>query len=168
MEVINVRGQLTLEKTAVQVTFLWEELILLSQNEPRTSEEGAHYQQLESQLAYEYSKAMNKADDNSRQVRVVHEATDGWPCCISVVQLLVGDRDRRQLVCYWRSSSADFLPSDLGFLARVGLKYEVDELVCFMASLHIELMKHPDPPATKVKCDRCKGMFISGGIHVCV
>jgi hypothetical protein len=173
VEVINVRGQLTLEDTCVQYTIYKEDFEALSRNAPRDTAEFTHYRSLMDALETEVEKA-GGTENNSRQLRVVHEATDGWPCCISVVQLLAGNRNPRQLVCYWRSSSADFLRSDLGFLAEVALRYDCDEIVCFAASFHVELMKHPDPPVTTNvvqarPCSKCGTMILlnTGSVHLC-
>jgi len=174
MDIINVRGQLTLEDTCVQYTIYKEHFELLAQNEPRNDNELQHYLQLAEQL-YDVLDTDKGTEDNSRQLRVVHEKTDGWPCCIVTIQLLAGQRDPRQLVCYWRSSSADFLPSDLGFLARVALEHDCDEIVCFAASLHVELMEHPDPPqvgrkviSRALNCAQCgKENLPYGGVHIC-
>lgn len=176
MQLIDVDGQLTLEETALTYYVESKYFDRLAENQPRNSEEEQHYLQLASQL---WDTCDGETESNSRQLRVVHEATDGWPCCIVSIQLLAGNRDPRQLIVYWRSSSTDWLPSDLGFLARLAREYDCDEIVCHAASLHVELTprdKRNNPPVVgkptvsrSLDCTRCgKTGLEYGGIHVCV
>ena len=174
MELIEVDGQLTLEWSCETFYIDKQFFPMLAANEPRNYGERQHYQQLYEELE---AAILNSEDVNTRQARVVHEATDGYPCCISVVQYMGGHRDPRQLVCYWRSSSTEWLPSDLGFLARFAQKWQVDEIVCFPASLHVPLTKERKnpPPVGKpvvsrsLNCERCgKTNLEYGRMHVCV
>ena len=173
MEVIEVDGQLTLEWTCEKYVIDRKHFAALAKNNPIGVDEGLHYLTIYNAL----EKAILDSQDNSRQARVVHEATDGYPCCISVVQYLGGERYPRQLVCYWRSSSTEWLQSDLGFLARFAQEWQCNEIVCYPASLHVPLTKERKnpPPVGKpvvsrsLNCERCgKTNLEYGGMHVCV
>lgn len=137
MEIIEVRGQLTLE--AQGIVFDIEtpaDIKRLAEKEAR-ADEREHYDQ----LAEEFKAIVDdpKEEWQSRQLVVAHQPIHGtrlW--CFTSLQLLRG-RERDLLLVVMRSSSTRRLVSDLGFICRLALEYNAEMIRVVIGSFHVEL-----------------------------
>lgn len=128
LALVTVDGKLTLESTTQALTFSKIQMMELAKIPP-LSIELEYYEQIRKDVTSESFKCV---ENTSR--RFITQNNE----CISSIQILAG-RKPNVMNVYMRSSSVAKLPSDVGFLARLALTYQVDELNILIGSLHIIL-----------------------------
>ena len=137
MEIVEVRGQLTLEELGVSFEIDdVDDIIRLAGAKPRDDEK-EHY----AQLAAEFRLQVDDPGEEfqSRQLVVAKQPQHGtklW--CFTSIQLLRG-REQDLLMVVMRSSSTLRLPSDLGFIMRLAMEYRAARVKVLIGSFHVEL-----------------------------
>ena len=126
MELVKVRNQLTLEEQWVRITLSKEQYTQLA-GIPALTDEKDYYTSIINQVS---DKSLEVREGTSRQFLVQNQE------CISTLQFMMS-RTNSSLNVFMRSSDVKRLPSDLGFLSRLAIKYSVDRINISISSLHI-------------------------------
>lgn len=131
MELIQVRGQQTLEKQNEIIRLFKSDFDQLSRI-PARDDEKDYYASLETKI----NASLNQVKEATSRQFLIQD-----PECISTIHFLLGRKIKRMNV-YMRSSDAARLPSDIGLLTRQAKKFLVDELTINIGSFHVILETH--------------------------
>jgi predicted nucleotide-binding protein len=129
MHLVKVRDQNTLEQHDVKLTLSVSDMAHLV-NIPTHPDEKTYYAAIESQIDAKFNEVN---DATSRRILVQNDE------CISVLQFLLGRGEHNTMLVFMRSSNALRLPSDVGFLCRLAVKFDVQRLIINIGSFHILL-----------------------------
>lgn len=134
---VKVDGILTMESISQRLEIDRDDFYELSRVYPR-EDELEYYQSISNEISKEYQilTASQKKDTNRRFIIQNNE-------CISMIHFLFG-RHINCMSVYLRSSSSEKLPSDLGFLARTAIKYDVHKIVINFGSFHVNIIQTED------------------------
>jgi len=134
-EIVRVNDKLTLEVTGATVTIRQRDILQIASIMPAEEDIGDYA--LKTQ---DFIKMLdeNKRTTSRRNVISYVVKNDLDLNCITVIQVLL-DRINSKLLAYIRSSNLKKLDSDLGFLCRLAISAECDEVVVSIGSAHIYL-----------------------------
>lgn len=128
VEIVTVRNRLTLESVGESLTIKGQETIELLATMVELPDEYHDYRWIEKELAHAFA---NRPENTSRNILITSNI------CISYIQLLLW-REPPTIVVTMRSSSAERIWSDLGFLSRLAMKYGCTNVVISIGSFHVE------------------------------
>lgn len=129
MQLIKVRGQLTLENSHQKITLTKSEFSQLTRI-PVLPDEKTYYAEIEDNINAQVSLGL---EPTTRQFLVQNSE------CISTIHFLLGRGEFNTMLVYMRSSDAKRLPSDIGFLSRMAVRFNVSLLQISIGSFHVIL-----------------------------
>lgn len=133
MYITHGKNELTIEHIGESIHLNKSEIDLISQNLVPNEEEAIYYDSIEKELDEIYSKEIELAPTTRK---IVYSGKE----CITTISLLLY-RHVNSMTVYMRSSDTRKLPSDLGFLCRLALKYNVDIVTIMFGSYHTVLYR---------------------------
>ena len=128
MELLNVRGEDTLELLGQVLTIKEKDFARYAETQEREDELEYYKSISDSLLSHSLF-----ADTTTRQSLIQNSE------CISLIHFLKGRGQRNRMEVYMRSSDVARLPSDLSYLAKVAIAYGIHEIRITFGSLHIKL-----------------------------
>lgn len=131
MRIVPVRNQITLETVGEVFELDHNDMVKLSTN-PALDDELEYYTKIASDVQERFNESIKSEGVYSRKILSQNNE------CISLIQFLF-QRDENYMSVYMRSSSSVRLPSDLGFLSRLAIDYDISLMTVTIGSFHVIL-----------------------------
>lgn len=131
MRIIPVRNQITLEAVGEVFELDHNDMVKLSTN-PALDDELEYYTKIASDVQKRFNESIESEGVYSRKILSQNNE------CISLIHFLF-QRDENYMSVYMRSSSSERLPSDLGFLSRLAIDYDISSMTVTIGSFHVIL-----------------------------
>lgn len=131
--IIKGKKDWTLEQVGVNLIFDSHEIPILAQNPVANHNEEIYYSAIQSEIHDTYGSITDSDGNLSRQI--IYTGRE----CITTIQMLMNRDNGNTMLVYMRSSNANILSSDIGFLCRLALTYNIDRVKILIGSLHVIL-----------------------------